>query len=171
MPENRSEKARFALVAFLSGAIVTGAVVAAVRYTPSQDICITNEYRSEWESTVCVGGAVNLPGCYPCRSEDSLASLIEAAGGIADNVSAVKSFLFLDFSDAGEQPQKIDINRAGLWLLKALPGIGDTLASRIIEYRCENGPFMSTHELIRVEGIGDTLFAAIEPYITVTDRH
>ncbi len=59
--------------------------------------------------------------------------------------------------------QLIDINQADKESLITLPGIGDVLASRIIEYREANGKFKSNKELKKVSGIGDKKFNAILP--------
>ena len=60
---------------------------------------------------------------------------------------------------------RIDINTATHAQLTLLPGIGDTLADRIIEYRTQNGPFNSIAELLQVEGIGATKLEGIQDYI------
>lgn len=52
------------------------------------------------------------------------------------------------------ESEPININRASLDELIALPGIGPALAQRIINYRSEHGPFQSVEELERVSGIG-----------------
>ncbi|MBR3973266.1 MAG: helix-hairpin-helix domain-containing protein [Oscillospiraceae bacterium] len=49
----------------------------------------------------------------------------------------------------------IDINTADVPLLQTLPGIGEVIAQRIIDYREANGPFQSIGELTKVEGIGE----------------
>ncbi len=69
-----------------------------------------------------------------------------------------------------ESPQKIDINRAEAWLLQALPGIGETRAQAIIDYRRQNGPFQSINELTKVSGIGAATLDSIKDLITVTDQ-
>jgi len=51
--------------------------------------------------------------------------------------------------------------------LDALPGIGPTLAARIVEYRQANGPFKSIEEVKNVSGIGEKRFADIKDFITV----
>ena len=49
----------------------------------------------------------------------------------------------------------IDINTASVGKLATLPGIGTTLAKRIVEFREKNGPFQSVDELLMVSGIGE----------------
>lgn len=48
-----------------------------------------------------------------------------------------------------------NINKMNKVQLMALPGIGETLAERIIAYRDENGFFTEIEELLNVEGIGE----------------
>ena len=71
-------------------------------------------------------------------------------------------------SDAPEHtPPVIDLNSASKSELAALPGIGDTLAERIVRYREEHGAFVSADDLIHINGIGTKKFAHIKPYCTV----
>ena len=48
-----------------------------------------------------------------------------------------------------------------------LPGIGESLARRIIAYREANGPFGSIEEIMEVSGIGEAKFAELEDRVTV----
>jgi competence protein ComEA len=61
-------------------------------------------------------------------------------------------------------PTSVDINSAGKDDFIALPGIGESLAERIILYREENGPFQSLDELMNVKGIGRKKFELLVPY-------
>jgi len=47
------------------------------------------------------------------------------------------------------------------------PGIGPTLAARIVEYRQTKGPFKTIEEIKNVSGIGEKKFADIKDMITV----
>ena len=48
-----------------------------------------------------------------------------------------------------------------------LPGIGPALSQAIVEYREENGNFSSIEDIMKVSGIGEGRFSAIEEYIYV----
>ncbi len=149
--------------------IVIGGIVAWLRYNPSQLIEISLPQGQEWQGEIYIGGAVTNPGLYPFATSDSMEALIQAAGGTtgSTNLSGVK--LYIAKVGEGQEPQKVDINRAEVWLLKALPEIGETLAQRIVEYRQQNGPFHDTSELLKVAGIGTTIYERIKDLITVAE--
>ena len=65
-----------------------------------------------------------------------------------------------------QQALLLDINRATIHEFTVLPGIGEALATRIVEYRTENGPFPDCDSLLNVKGIGKDTLRKILPYIT-----
>jgi competence protein ComEA len=62
---------------------------------------------------------------------------------------------------------RININMASEKELEALPGIGKSLAERIIEHREKYGPFRRSEHLIVVRGISDRRFRTLQNLITV----
>ncbi len=61
----------------------------------------------------------------------------------------------------------INVNTASASLLETLPGIGEVIAQRIVDYRNTYGPFKTVYELINVKGIGEKRLAAIIHLVTV----
>jgi competence protein ComEA len=63
---------------------------------------------------------------------------------------------------------QVDVNRADWPELAQLPGIGETLAQRIVESRRREGPFADHDDLRRVRGIGPKTLDAMRPYLLPT---
>lgn len=63
--------------------------------------------------------------------------------------------------------QKVNINEAKQEDFEQLPGIGPSIAQRIVEYRDQNGKFTSIDELQEVKGIGEAKFENIKEYVTI----
>lgn len=68
-------------------------------------------------------------------------------------------------TDASEQ-RLVNINSADAAELMTLPGIGETKASQIVEYRRKNGAFACKDDLKNVSGIGDSIYEKLETYIS-----
>jgi len=85
---------------------------------------------------------------------------------VAACLLAPLSFSFA--SGVQEADLKIDLNRAGVEELVKLPGVGEKVAARIVDYRRTNGPFEDKPELMNVRGIGEKTFLKLEPFLTVT---
>ena len=161
------------ITVFLIAVIVIGGIVAWSRYSPCQAIEISLPLSPEGEvcevREVYIGGAVSSPGFHQLESGESVEALIEAAGGTTDNADLTGLRLYIPSVGEGEEPQKIDINRAEAWLLEVLPGIGPSKAQAIIAYRQQNGGFRNITELIEVEGIGTDIYDQIKGLVTVAD--
>ena len=83
------------------------------------------------------------------------------ASDVPDAATASESVTAHD--DSG----RVNINTAGLSELCALPGIGESLAGRIIDYREQFGPFARPEDIMRVAGIGQGKFSAMKDLIAV----
>lgn len=144
---------------------------------------------------VHISGAVNQPGLIELPKGARLADAIEKAGGLPQNYDLNLlnlSEILIDGqrihipqissgNNAFEAPQRgqsiiaieenalININTADLDKLCTLPGIGPSKAQAIINYREENGLFMQLEDILKVKGIGPTIFASIKDLITLDD--
>lgn len=66
-----------------------------------------------------------------------------------------------------ENNTKVNINTANKEKLETLPGIGETTAQKIIDYREQNGKFIKIEDLQNVSGIGEAKFNSLKDKITV----
>ena len=60
-----------------------------------------------------------------------------------------------------------NINTAKQTELETLPGIGPSLALKIINYRKENGNFKNKEDIKNVNGIGDSKYENIKEFIEI----
>ena len=67
-----------------------------------------------------------------------------------------------------EVEHRVDINTASVAELATLPGIGESKAKAIVEYRAAD-PFRSVEDLKKVKGIGDKTFESLKPSLMVSD--
>ena len=80
----------------------------------------------------------------------------------------VKNVLNQQSQPTGSQiTEPININTASLQQLSLLPGIGDVLGQKIIDYREKYGDFRAIEELMNISGITEKKFAEFRNYITV----
>jgi competence protein ComEA len=153
---------------------------------------LTNEPMSESPAPLVayVTGAVVAPDVYQLPPGARIKDLVQAAGGLQPEADAEAINLASPLSDAqhihvpsiGEGPPAasastnmgsstgasglLDLNSATVEQFDQLPGVGPTIASRIVEYRDVNGPFGSADDLAQVDGVGPSLIAKIAPLVT-----
>ena len=69
--------------------------------------------------------------------------------------------------NTGPFTELINLNTATIDQLKALPGIGDTRATQIIEFRTAVGQFSTLDQLLDIHGIGEKTLEAIRPMVVL----
>lgn len=62
-------------------------------------------------------------------------------------------------------PAVVDVNSADAAALAALPGVGPILAERIVAFRDANGRFDAPDELLDVDGVTESRYEKIAPYV------
>lgn len=137
---------------------------------------------------VHVAGKVKRPDVYPLLQGSRVADAIKAAGGAKKGVDLGDINLARVLVD-GEQiyvgyipkissgsPSRtskksysgvVNINRGTKAEFDSLTGIGPVLASRIISYRNQNGPFMAIEDLLKVSGIGNKTLERIRSRLSL----
>ena len=88
-------------------------------------------------------------------------------GDVIDSGSGENIVVEENTTSSGKSSQIVNINRATVTELETLPGIGPSLALKIINYRKENGNFSSIEDIKNVSGIGDSKFESLKKYLTV----
>jgi competence protein ComEA len=76
----------------------------------------------------------------------------------------------IDRAAPAEITFQVDVNRAEWPELTLLPGVGESLARRIVEARERHGKFVSHEDLRRVKGIGPRTLDRLRPYLQPISR-
>ena len=84
-----------------------------------------------------------------------------------DGVEIVESSSQTTQNGGNSKSGLININTANETELDSLPGIGPSIAAKIINYREENGAFASIEDIKNVNGIGDSKFEELKDLICV----
>ncbi len=143
---------------------------------------------------VYITGAVVRPDTYELPKNARVKDAVLAAGGLTGDAASERVNLAATLADAqhihvprisettsstADSPvdqasagaaagSQVDINSASAAELEDLPGIGQTLAERIIAYRTANGPFSSVDDLAKVPGVGTKLLEDLRPLISAS---
>lgn len=134
---------------------------------------------------VYVCGCVNMPGVVECKKQTRVFEVIEMCGGFSDN-AAKEALNLADIVEDSEQiyvPSKdedyvlphvqdtgnglININKADQKQLMTLPGIGESRAADIIDYRERLGGFETVEDIMKVSGIKESAYSKIKDLICV----
>lgn len=144
------------------------------------------DYSSE-EIIVEINGEVKKPGKYSVPLGTRVHDAIYMAGGITKDgdpesvdlsalitkectITVEKAYDYdaiVITRKLFNSENRCNINTASVADLVSLPGIGESIASDIVNYRKVNGDFKTTTELKNIKGIGDKKYNEIKDLITV----
>ncbi|MFB8240050.1 helix-hairpin-helix domain-containing protein [Kitasatospora purpeofusca] len=140
---------------------------------------------------VDIGGRVSTPGVHTLPNGSRVADALRVAGGPLPGTDTRNLNLARVLADgeqilvgepspqpaagagpgpppAGPSKQPVSLNRATLEQLDTLPGVGPTLAQRIIAFRASHGgAFRSLDQLRQVSGVGERTYAELRPLLTL----
>ena len=155
------------------------------------------EEKKEEEAVVIVHitGEVKNPGLKKLKDGSRIEDAINAAGGLTEEADLTNINLaqiledgtkikipnikntekedeqiteeILINSNSNKPSKLININTATKNELESLPGIGESIATQIIEYRAKNGRFKKIEEIKNVTGIGESKYNKIKDYIKI----
>ncbi|MBN1658471.1 MAG: ComEA family DNA-binding protein [Anaerolineae bacterium] len=143
---------------------------------------------------IYVSGAVRHPEVYILQPGAIVKDALLAAGGASDDadldrinlaapvgdgqhvhvprygeaaVTALPSDPYGSRAAPGGVGERVNINTATQAELETLPGIGPSLAARIVAHREAHGPFAAPEDVTEVSGIGPAIFEKIRDLITI----
>lgn len=153
----------------------------------------TEDEKYNTKIKVYITGEVKNQGVIELEEGDRIADAIEKAGGQTEQASLKNVNLAYQLEDGQKiyipnvndneteiiddgasgvvddttNQTVVNINKADETELQSLNGIGEILATSIVQYRKENGKFETIEDLKNVPGIGDSKFENIKEYIKV----
>ncbi|WP_433497293.1 helix-hairpin-helix domain-containing protein [Sphaerimonospora sp. CA-214678] len=135
---------------------------------------------------VYVTGKVRRPGVLALPAGSRVVDAVEAAGGVKKGanpggvnlarrlVDGEHIIVGADAPAGGGRPETqldgggvVNLNTATVEQLNTLPGVGEVLARRVIDFRDAHGGFGSVDQLRQVSGIGEKKFAELRDRVIV----
>lgn len=117
------------------------------------------------------GMKVNIPNNNDLKNNSNFEYITMGSGDEKNDANYSISNSFSESSSSGKETafktSIVNINTATQTELETLPGIGPSLALKIINYRNENGKFKNIEDLKNVSGIGESKFENIKNFIIV----
>lgn len=140
---------------------------------------------------VDIAGEITNPGVYMLDEGSRVNDLIIMAGGVSKEASlsnvnlasvlsdgikitipnrkdtATKNIIQTSIISNNKASGIVNINQADVEELMTLSGIGESIATSIVEYRNKNGNFKKKEDIKNVSGIGESKYSKIKDKITV----
>lgn len=150
--------------------------------TSDADITTVDSTKEKSFIYVYVCGYVEEPGVYPLPIGARVCDALELAGGVTkdgkpealaqaeyvtDGQTIYVPSIYEESDLSNDEDGRVDINEADSSMLMTLPGIGESKAEIILQYREEHGAFETIEDLMDIPGIKEGVFNKIKDYIKV----
>jgi competence protein ComEA len=140
-------------------------LLLAIVATVGSGMAVGQWRRTHLEAAACLEQLDHVASPEPPGEAAPRAASPEPAAGRSLREPGPRPRLKLD-EPAGRAPVPLDLNRASAEEMTRLPGVGPTLAARIVEAR-DAERFGSVEDLRRVRGLGRVKFERLRPFVTV----
>jgi competence protein ComEA len=166
----------------LVGLMASG-VILLIANQPQGKALVLEAAPSPAPLRVHVSGAVVRPGVYSLTDGSRVEDAVQAAGGFSAQAATDSINLAAQLKDGVQivvpgqgvdigktkkgEMSRLNLNAATQEDLEKLPGIGQVAAQKILQYREENGLFLSIEDIQQVPGIGPATFEKIKDLIIV----
>ncbi|MDY6915129.1 MAG: ComEA family DNA-binding protein [Candidatus Cloacimonadota bacterium] len=173
----------FAFIGLL--AKYSGLTANQSKQTASMADSLNKDYEIKYDlQTITNSELQMIPGIGPSRAEDIIryrdslgfakpTDLLNVKGigektyeKIKDYFIGANSLTNKSMNELKEK-KKININKASIDELTALPGIGPAKAKKIVNYRIKNGYFDKKEDIMQVNGIGQKTLEKLKPLISL----
>lgn len=126
--------------------------------------------------TIYINGEVKKPGLYKLKDGSRIGDALKLSGGFTKNAYKKNLNLAKKIKDedhiyveniessecskgsTNKKSNKINVNTASKEELQSVSGIGEVTATKIIEYRNDNGKFKTLDDLKKIDRIGEKTF-------------
>ena len=171
---------------FLGGCDRTEELLLVEKSGEADAVVTPAESADSLEIAVYVCGQVVNPGVVYLPEDARVVDAVEAAGGLTSSADAEYINLAAKVTDGeklyipdlqeGEVLRKqeqelslgyVNINTADKELLMTLPGVGESKAQDIVDYRREHGSFSVKEDIMKISGIKESLYEKIKDKIVV----
>jgi len=111
-------------------------------------------------------------GFFTGRGHTTAAISVSPVERETPSVSDISNAPSVSHGDKSEMADSelLDLNSATVDELSKLPGIGEVLAQRIVDYREEHGNFSAVSDIMNVNGIGEAKYLSAKDYLTVSGQ-
>ena len=167
--------------------VLTGCSKNEVVLKTSDEASVTEEVQNTATTEadriyVYVCGCVENPGVYSLERDARICDALQMAGGVtkkgqpeslnqAEHMTDGQTIYVPGRNETSanqEDDGLVDINKADKEQLMTLPGIGESKADLILQYRQEHGDFETIENLMDIPGIKEGVFNKIKDCIKVS---
>lgn len=158
-PGYKTSEFWFTVVSF----VFSGLFLFGVIKEPDTKDDLIDTFTHVTESVILLGGQAMVLARYIRKRKEEQIEYERTKQKEQDNIRKELE----DYVGVDKTYSKININTASIGELIQLPHIGPVIAEKIIQYREQHGKFTHSIDLMKINGIGESVFKDIDKYIEI----